>query len=191
MRPILSVFIVVIEHKHPCPPPTSYPSALPTAASVAKMLPFPIFVLVLFSVTLLAPTPTLLIGFIRNATLQSSVWNTLSAPIKSSGSVPLEVAPLLPAMFSEVNLDAVPTRCGPSPMHVAPNSTLPYPFVDGHTTWASVLLVVSLAMFNCLVCFSFLLASFLQTLSQVYKLLVNNSNGKHDAEGSSEPLMVS
>jgi len=125
------------------------------------MLPLPIFLLLVFSATLLAPSPHVVIGLVRIAALQSSVWNTLLVPIQSSVSrSPPEAIPELPALVPQVPLDASSTSesCVPSPIHVAINDTIvPYSFEhttgDRHTSTA-VLLVVLFAMFNCFVWFS-------------------------------------
>ncbi|KAI9513083.1 hypothetical protein F5148DRAFT_465970 [Russula earlei] len=127
------------------------------------MLLFPIFLLVLFTATFLAPSPPALFGLIRVVTLKSSTWSTLPTPIKYLGSLSHSEEFLLPSdLVSDVTL---PTRCDPSPIYLTPNSTIPRPFVhvaDGHNTSTAVLFVVSLAMFNCI----------------VYKLLVDDSESE-------------
>lgn len=106
------------------------------------MLPFPIFLFLLFSATLLAPLPPLLVGSFKISTLQSFEWSTLPDPQPSEAAALISIlAPILP------------TQCDPNSMHVA-NSTIPRPFVhetDDRTTGTAVLLVVSLAILNCLV----------------------------------------
>ncbi|KAI0005561.1 hypothetical protein BJV74DRAFT_792784 [Russula compacta] len=141
------------------------------------MLPFPIFLLLLFSATLLAPSPPVLVGFIRTATLQSSTWSYLLSISSSASPSPSETSSL-PVLAPIAPLDLSPTYCSPSPVHVAPNNTIPRSFVHGRddrTTSTAVLLVILLGMFNCL----------------VYKLLVHDGpNGAHGAEVKSEQLMV-
>ena len=128
---------------------------------LAKMLPLPIFILLIFSATMLAPSSHVVISLLRIATLQPSVWNTLPASIPSSGfqSLPEEV-PELPILVPQAPLHASPTSepCMPSPIHVAINNAIvPYSFehtTDDRPTSTAVLLVVLFAMFICLVCFS-------------------------------------
>ena len=125
------------------------------------MLPLPIFLLLILSATILAPSPHAIIGLIRIAALQPSVWNTLPVSIPSSVSrPPPEAITELPVLVPQVPLDASPTSesCVPSPMHLAINNTIaPYSFehtMDDRPTSAVVVLVVLFAMFNCLVWFS-------------------------------------
>ena len=128
---------------------------------VAKMLPFPIFLLLIFSATMLAPSPHMVISLLRIATLQPSAWNNLPVPTPSSGlqSPPKEV-PELPILVPQVPLDALPTSepWEPSLIHGAINNTVvPYSFehtTGDRPTSTAVLLVVLFAMFNCLVWFS-------------------------------------
>jgi hypothetical protein len=125
------------------------------------MLPLPIFLLLIFSATILAPSPHVVISLLRIATLQPSVWNTLPVSIPSSGfqSPPEEVS-VLPILVPQVPLDAPPTSgpCVPSPIHVAVDNTIvPYSFehtTGDRPTSTAVLLVVLFSMFNCLVWFS-------------------------------------
>jgi len=125
------------------------------------MLPLPIFLLLIFSATILAPSPHVVIGLIRIAALQPSVWNTLpvSTPSSVSRSPPVAI-PELPVLVPQIPLDASPTSesCVPSPMHAVINNTIvPYSFehtMEDRPTSAAVVLVVLFAMFNCLVWFS-------------------------------------
>ena len=127
-----------------------------SAAYVTKMLPFPIFLLLLFSATILAPSPHSIISFIRTATLQSSAWSTLPMTVSSSVSrSPLETIPGLPILIPQVFLDISPTTCGPSPTHEAlSDATIPYSSIhatDDYPLNIAVLLVILLVMFNYLV----------------------------------------
>ncbi len=162
---ILSVFIVVMETHPPFASP-SLPRHLVLPLTplrhtsgiqyFAKMLPFPIFLLLLFSITILTPSPHVMIGFIRTATLQSYTWSTLPTSIRSfSPQSPLGAIPEPPILVPEVSLGASPTSCGPCPMYTAlSNTTIPCSFIhatDDRPTNTAVLFVVLLAMFNCLV----------------------------------------
>ena len=115
------------------------------------MLPFPIFLFLLFSATLLAPLPSVLVGSFKIPTLQSFEWSTLSASIPDTQHP--EAAALISLHVPPVTPDTLPTQCDPNSMHVA-NSTIPHPFVhetNDRTTGTAVLLVLSLAILNCLV----------------------------------------
>lgn len=77
--------------------------------------------------------------------------------ISSSASPSPPETSFLPVPTPRALLDALPTYCGPSPVHVAPNNTIPRSFVHGRddrTTSTAVLLVILLGMLNCLVWFS-------------------------------------
>jgi hypothetical protein len=110
------------------------------------MLPFPISLFLLFSATLLAPIPLVSVGSFKISTLQAFEWSTLPASIPDPQ---LSEAAALISILAPI----LPTQCDPNSMLVA-NSTIPHPFVhqtDDHTTGTAVLLVVSLAILNCLV----------------------------------------
>lgn len=110
------------------------------------MLPFPILLFLLFSATLLAPLPPVLVGPFKIFTLQSFEWSTLPA------SIP-DPQPSEAAALTSILAPILPTQRDPNSMQVA-NSTIPRPFVhetDDRTTGTAVLLVVSLAILNCLV----------------------------------------
>jgi hypothetical protein len=117
------------------------------------MLPFSIFLFLLFSATLLAPLPTVLVDSFKFSTLQAFEWSSLPTPIPDPAP---QSAPEDTALFSlaipSVTLNALPTQWGPTSVRLASN-TVPHSFVhtDDRTSSTAVLLVVSLAMFNCLV----------------------------------------
>ena len=115
------------------------------------MLPFPIFLFLLFSATLLVPPPPVLVGSFKITTLQSFEWSTLDTPPNPQS--PPEEAALFSLVLPSVTLNTFPTQCGPTSMHMANNPT-PHSYVratDDRTTNSAVLFVVSLAMFNCFV----------------------------------------
>lgn len=153
-RTVLSVFIVMIETsslRFPDILSFRISSTHPHTVCAAKMLPFPIFLFLLFSATLLAPPPPVLVGYFKITTLQSFGWNTL--PTSPDPQTP-EPAALISLQIHPVAPDTLlPTQCDPNSMLVA-NSTVPHSFVppaDFCTASTAVLLVVSLAMLNCLV----------------------------------------
>lgn len=140
-------------------------SAHPPTVYAVKMLPFPIFLFLLISATLLAPPPHVLVGSFKISTLRSFEWSSLSTSIPDP-----DPDPQLPsgdvALFSlgmpSVTLNPLPTQDYPNSMLVADN-TVPRSFVratDDRTSSTAVLLVVSLAMLNCFVCFSLALCLF-------------------------------
>ena len=151
---VLSIFIVMIETSSlRLPNILSFriSSTHPHTVCAAKMMPFPIFLFLLFSATLLAPPPPVLVGYFKIITIQSFGWNTLPT---SPDPQPPEPAALISLQIPPVAPDTLlPTQCDPNSMLVA-NSTVPNSFVnpaDFCTTSTAVLLVVSLAMLNCLV----------------------------------------
>lgn len=111
------------------------------------MLPFPIFLFLLFSATLLVPPPPVLIGSFKITTLQSFEWSTLDTPPNPQS--PPEEAALFSLVLPSVTLNTFPTQCGPTSMNPIPHSLLHA--TDDRTTNSAVLFVVSLAMFNCFV----------------------------------------
>jgi hypothetical protein len=166
-HPTLPVFIVVMETQSlhlSFTLSTLYSSTLSPAAYVVKMLPFSILFLLLFSATILAPSPHLMIGLIRTASLQSFTWSTLPTSNPSSVSLSRLVAvPELPILVPRIPLNASPTSFGPGPMHVVLSSTtIPYSLVNSiedRLTNTTALLVVLLAMFICFVCSPYDLSS--------------------------------
>jgi hypothetical protein len=127
------------------------------------MLPFPIFLFLLISATLLAPPPPGLVGSFKISTLRSFEWSSLYTSIPDPD---LQSPPEDTALFSLgmplVTPNPLPTQCCPNSMLVA-NNTVPHSFVratDGRTSCTAVLLVVSLAMLNYFVCFSLALCLF-------------------------------
>lgn len=150
-------YLIVAMGTHPPLRPTtiSAPFCLPSVPYIPKMLPFPIFLLLIFSTTLLAPAPAVWFGLVRTLTLISSEWNTLpmSMPSPTLPSHPPEI-PSLPILLPQAPLDASPTCRGASPMSRAWNDTIPPSHVyttDDRPTSSAVLFVVALAMINCLV----------------------------------------
>jgi hypothetical protein len=121
------------------------------------MLPFSIFLFLLFSATLLAPPPPALVGSFKIPTLRSFQWSSLPTSILGPDpQSPPEDTALFPLGMPLVNLEPLPTQCWPNSTLVA-NNTVPHSFVratDDRTGCTAVLLVVLLAMLNCFVCFS-------------------------------------
>jgi hypothetical protein len=153
--PVPYLFVAIKTHLPLRPTTTSVSFSHPSAPYVAKMLPFPIVLLLIFSTTLLAPAPAVLFGLVRTLTLLSSEWNTLpmsmSSPTLPSHSPEI---PLLPILLPQAPFDASLTCRGPSPVSMAWNNTIPSSQVyttDDRPTSTAVLLVVVLAMVNCLV----------------------------------------
>jgi hypothetical protein len=145
--PVHYLIVAVMTHPLLRPTTSSVPFCLPTCT---KMLPFPVFLLLIFSATLLAPAPAVLVGFIRTLAIQSSEWNTLPVAMPSHASE----TPSLPVLLPQVSLDALSTCRGPSPISLTYNNTIPPSHVyrtDDRTTSTAVLSVIVLAMVNCLV----------------------------------------
>ena len=121
------------------------------------MLPFPIFLFLLISATLLAPPPHVLVGSFKIPTLRSFEWSSLSTFIPDPDpQLPPEDVALFSLGMPSVTLNPLPTQYYSSSVLVA-NNTVPRTFVratDDRTSSTAVLLVVSLAMLNCLVCLS-------------------------------------
>ncbi|KAF8499255.1 hypothetical protein F5888DRAFT_159597 [Russula emetica] len=142
------------------------------------MLPFPIFLFLLISATLLAPPPHVLVGSFKIFTLRSFEWSSLPTTIPDPyPQSPPEDTALFSLGFPSVTLNPSPTQCCPNSMLVA-NNTAPYSFAratDDRTGCTAVLLIVSLAMLSCF----------------VYRLLVDESDEFHDAERKSEQFTQS
>jgi hypothetical protein len=121
------------------------------------MLPFPIFLFLLLSATLLAPPPPVLVGSFKIATLRSFEWGSLLTSIPDPDpQSPPEDTVLFSLGMPSVTLNPLPTQCCPNSTLVAIN-TVPHSFVratDDRTSCITLLLVVSLAILDCFVCFS-------------------------------------
>lgn len=150
-------YLIVAVKTHPPFRPTisSVPFCHLPAAYLVKMLPFPVFFLLIFSATLLAPAPAVLIDFLRTLTIQSSEWDTLPVSISSSTfSVSSSETPSFLALLPQASLDVSPTCCAPSFICIASNNAISPSHAyttDDRTTSTAVLFVVALAMVNCLV----------------------------------------
>ena len=128
------------------------------------MLPFPIFLFLLISATLLSPPPHVLVGSFKISTLRSFEWSSLYTSIPDSDpQSPPEDTALFSLGMPQVTLNPLPTQCCPDSTLVA-NNTVPHSFVramDDRTSCTAVLLVVSLVMLYYFVCFSSYHVSFL------------------------------
>src|SRR6266566_1641690 len=129
------------------------------------MLPFPIFLFLLISATLLAPLPPVLVGSFKISTLRSFEWSSLHTSIPDPDpQSPPEDAALFSLGMPSVTLNPLPTQCCPnSESMLVVNNTLLHSFVratDNRTGCTAGLLVVSLAMLNYFVCFSLALCPF-------------------------------
>ena len=127
------------------------------------MLPFPIFLFLLITATLLAPPPPVLLGSLKVPTLRSFEWSSLltSIPDPDTQSPPEDVA-LFSFGMPSVTPNPLPTKCCPNSTLVA-NNTIPLSFVratDDHSSSTAVLLVISLAILNYFVRFSLALCPF-------------------------------
>ena len=126
------------------------------------MLPFPIFLFLLISATLLAPPPPALVGSLKIFTLRSFEWSSLHTFIPDPQSPPEDTA-LFPLGMPLVSLNPSPTQCYPNSTLVA-NNTVPHSFARAtgdRTSFTAALLVVSLAMLNCFVWLFYCPLSFL------------------------------
>ena len=119
------------------------------------MLPFSIFLFLIVSATLFVPPPPVLVGSFKIPTLRSFQWGSLTTfiPVPDPQS-PAEIT-AFPLGMPLVTLKPLPTQCWPNST-LLPNNTVPRSFVratDDRTSYTAMLLVVSLAMLNCYVCF--------------------------------------
>lgn len=127
------------------------------------MLPFPIFLFLLMSATLLAPPLPVLLGSLKVPTLRSFEWGSLltSIPDPDTQLLP-EDAAFFPLGMPSVTPNPLPTKCCPNSTLVA-NNTVPHSFVratDDRSSSTAVLLVISLAILNYFVRFSLALCLF-------------------------------
>jgi hypothetical protein len=118
------------------------------------MLPIPIFLILAFSVAILAPAPAILIHLVKTISLPAppSHFSTMPA-LPSTFLPPAEKTLYLPVPGPQPTLDMVSVCHGQSIMDTL-NSTTPLlqaHEASGHTTPATILPVVVLAMVNCLV----------------------------------------
>ncbi|KAH9043654.1 hypothetical protein EDB85DRAFT_706363 [Lactarius pseudohatsudake] len=134
------------------------------------MLPIPMFLLLVFSVAVLAPAPAILIHFMKTVSLSAPPSHISTMPALPSTSLPPAVETLyLPIPDPQPTLDVVSVCLSQSFVDMAPNITAPPLRVheaSDFTTRATILPVVVLAMVNCL----------------VYRLLVDDTNGTRSEE---------
>ncbi|KAH8998810.1 hypothetical protein EDB86DRAFT_3075882 [Lactarius hatsudake] len=135
------------------------------------MLPIPMFLLLVFSVAVLAPAPAILIHFMKTVSLSAPPSHISTMPaLPSSISLPPAVETLyLPIPVPQTTLDVVSVCLSQSFVDMASNITAPPLRVheaSDFTTRATILPVVVLAMVNCL----------------VYRLLVDDTNGTRSEE---------
>ena len=117
------------------------------------MLPIPFFFLLVFGVSILAPAPAILIHLVKTVSLSAPASHILSIPaLPTAFRPPAEQTLYLPSPDPQPTLD-VASLC-PSFVDVAPNNTTPIlqaHETSGYTAHVTVLPVVVLAVFNCLV----------------------------------------
>ena len=120
------------------------------------MLPIPIFLILVFSVAILAPAPAILIHLMKSASLPapSSHFLTMTA-LPSTFLPPAEETLYFPVPDPQLPLDLASVCRGQSIMEMTLNRTTPLLQLheaSGYATPASAILpVVVLAMVNCLV----------------------------------------
>src|SRR5260370_7037202 len=109
------------------------------------MLPFSIFLFLLFGATLLAPLPPVLVDSFKISTLQAFEWSSLptSIPDPAPQSAPEDTA-LFSIGIPSVTLNALPTQCSPTSVRLA-NITLPhsFPHTNDRPSTTPLLLFVS------------------------------------------------
>ena len=119
------------------------------------MLPIPIFLLLVFGVSILAPAPAILIHLMKTVSLSAPPSHIPTIPaLPSTFLPPAEETLYLPVPDPQPTLDVASICRGQSSMDMAPNSTTPLlqaHEATGYTTRATILPVVVLAMVNCLV----------------------------------------
>ncbi|KAH9082244.1 hypothetical protein EDB83DRAFT_627035 [Lactarius deliciosus] len=139
------------------------------------MLPIPMFLLLVFSVAVLAPAPAILIHFMKSVSLSAPPSHISTMPALPSTSLPPAMETLyLPVPDPQPILDVASVCLSQSFVDMAPSITAPPVRVheaSDFTTRATILPVVVLAIVNCL----------------VYRLLVDDTNGTRSEEDLEQP----
>ncbi|KAI9445361.1 hypothetical protein H4582DRAFT_2183346 [Lactarius indigo] len=140
------------------------------------MLPIPMFLLLVFTVAVLAPAPAILIHFMKTVSLSAPPSHISTIPALPSTPLPPAVETLyLPIPDPQPTLDVASVCLSQDFVNIAPNITtspLRAREASDFTTRATILPVVILAMVNCL----------------VYRLLVDDTNGTRSQEELEQPV---